>query len=103
MGNNKSIQNLLEVTLNAEMTIRSITTKVQKIREAHAEYEFYKKMLNEQMLENYYAEKKNIQVDASNLKREEELGAVVSALKYLIVSKHGDDAQKIEEARGTLN
>jgi len=97
MSSNKNIQSLLELTLNVEMTIRSITTKVQRIREAHAEHELYRRMFNEQMLENYKNEKNNIQVDDNSLKREEQLGKVVESLEYLIISKHSDDARKIEE------
>ena len=49
------------------------------------------------MLENYKNEKNNIQVDDNSLKREEQLGKVVESLEYLIISKHSDDARKIEE------
>lgn len=97
MSTNQNIQKLLESTLNAEMSIRSITTKIQRIREAQAEYEMYKEMLNQQMLENYYNEKNNITVSNFSLKREKDLGVVVSSLEYLMLSRYGDESSRLEE------
>lgn len=97
MESNQNVKALLEVTLNVEMRIRSITTKVQRVREAQAEYEFYKKMLNEQMIENHHNENKNIQLTDDDVKKEEALGGVVSCLEYLMLLKYGKINSEIEE------
>jgi hypothetical protein len=97
MDKNQNVQNLLSLTLNAEMSIRSITTKIQRIREAQSEHESYKQMLDEQMMENRNNEKNNIALTSDSVKKEEVLGMVVSSLEYLILSKHGNDMIKIEE------
>lgn len=97
MDKNQNIQNLLSLTLNAEMSIRSITTKIQRIREAQEEHESYKQMLDEQMMENRQNEKDNIALTSDSIKREEILGMVVSSLEYLILSKHGNSMINIED------
>ena len=97
MDKNQNVQNLLSLTLNAEMSIRSITTKIQRIREAQAEHESYKQMLDEQMMENRHNEKNNIALTSDSVKKEEVLGMVVSSLEYLILSKYGNDMIRLED------
>jgi septal ring factor EnvC (AmiA/AmiB activator) len=96
MSESKSVKNMLELTLEAEMTVRSITTRLQQIRELQAEIDDHKRMLSEQMMDNYHAEKRGEPLSREKVKREEMLSTVISSLEYIMLTKHADSASKIE-------
>lgn len=96
------IENILRKALDAEMAIRSLTTKIQHIREAVAEIEEFKKAYNNIRLDNFF-KKEAMAIPAEDLEREHRMKEVINALEYILASKIGHYRDKINEEIEVVN
>lgn len=97
MESQVSIESLLKRALEAEMTIRSLTTKVQHIREAQAQLEAYKKQWGDARLELFLSKTPEAEKQVANLK------GIVDALDYLLVVKASQAHEEINADLESLN
>lgn len=97
MENQVSIESLLKRALEAEMTVRSLTTKVQHIREAQGQLEGYKKQYGDARLELFLNNTPEVEKEVARLKN------VVDALEYLLVVKASQAHDEINADLESLN
>lgn len=96
------IEVILRRALDAEMAIRSLSTKIQHIREAVAEIEEFKKAYNNIRLDNFF-KKEAMAVPVEDLEREQRTKDVINALEYILASKIGHYKDKINEDINLVN
>lgn len=99
MENKKQgIENLLKLSLEAEMTVRGMTTRIQQIREAQAQIEDIKKQYEDQRIRNILEKNDNNGgINASSIERENNLKNLISSLEYLFYLKYFDSFIEIEQ------
>lgn len=99
MENKKQgIENLLKLSLEAEMTVRGMTTRIQQIREAQAQIEDVKKQYEDQRIKNILEKNDNNgRINASGIEREKNLKNLISSLEYLFNLKYFDSFIEIEQ------
>lgn len=99
MENKKQgIENLLKLSLDAEMTVRGMTTRLQQIREAQAQIEDVKKQYEDQRIKNILEKNDNNGgINASGIEREKNLKNLISSLEYLFNLKYFDSFIEIEQ------
>jgi hypothetical protein len=99
MENKKeSIESLLKLSLDAEMTVRSMTTRLQQIREAQAQIEDIKKQYDDQRVKNILEKNDNFgQIKESSIEREKSLKNLIISLEYLFNLKYFDSFIEIEQ------
>lgn len=96
------IEVILRKALDAEMAIRSLTTKIQHIRESVAEIEEFKKAYNNIRLDNFF-KKEAMAIPVEDLEREQRMKDVIKALEYILASKIGHYKDKINEELDVVN
>jgi hypothetical protein len=96
------IESILRRALDAEMAIRSLTTKIQHIREAIAEIEEFKKAYNNIRLDNFF-KKESMAIEVEALEKEKRIKDVIDALEYILAQKTIHYKDKINEELETVN
>lgn len=95
---NQGIENLLKLSLDAEMTVRGMTTRLQQIREAQAQIDDIKNQYEDQRIKNVLEkEYNNGEANASSIEREKNLKNLISSLEYLFYLKYFDSFIEIEQ------
>ena len=102
MENQLEIEVILRRSLDAEMVIRSLTTKVQHIREAVAEIEEFKKAYHNIRLDNFF-KKEAMAVPVEDLENEQRVKDVINSLEYILASKIGHYKDKINQDIAVVN
>lgn len=102
MEKHLEIETILRRALDAEMAIRSLTTKIQHIREAVAEIDEFKKAYNNIRLDNFF-KKEAMAIPVEDLEKEKRIKDVVDALEYILASKIGHYKDKINEEIEVVN
>jgi hypothetical protein len=94
----ETIENLLKLSLHAEMTVRGMTTRLQQIREAQAQIEDIKKQYDDQRVKNILEKNDGLgQIKESSIEREKSLKNLIISLEYLFKSKYFDSFIEIEQ------
>lgn len=102
MEKETDIKTLLNRALEAEMVARSLTTKIQHIRECLNEIEEYKKAHASIRLDNFF-EREAMAINPDNVEKENRLKSIIDSLEYIFACKVGHYKDKINDEIDGLN